>query len=90
MCCTDGGAEEASLVNDLGQRFKESKVLEREGNGNSLQYSCLENPVNRGAWQVRVYGVTKSWTRLKWFSTHTCTKGYKSVFMGEEHFTHQK
>ena len=36
-----------------------------EGNGNPLQYSCLENPRNRGAWQAMVHGVTKGWTRLK-------------------------
>ena len=29
-----------------------------EGNGNLLQYSCLENPMNRGAWQATFYGVT--------------------------------
>ena len=34
------------------------------GNGNPLQYTCLENPMDRGAWQATVYGVTKSWTRL--------------------------
>ena len=33
------------------------------GYGNSLQYSCLENLMDRGAWRVRVYGVTKSWAR---------------------------
>ena len=33
-----------------------------EGNGNPLQYSCLENPMDRGAWCVTVHGVTKSWT----------------------------
>ena len=33
-----------------------------EGNGNSLQYSCLENPVDRGAWWATVHRVTKSWT----------------------------
>ena len=33
-----------------------------EGNGNPLQYSCLENPMDRGAWRVTVYGVVKSWT----------------------------
>ena len=33
-----------------------------EGNGNPLQYSCLENPVDRGAWWAAVYGVTQSWT----------------------------
>ena len=38
------------------------------GNGNPLQYSCLENPMDRGAWQATVPGVTKSKTRL---SMHT-------------------
>ena len=33
-----------------------------EGNGNPLQYSCLENPMDRGAWQASVHGVAKSWT----------------------------
>ena len=32
---------------------------------NRLQYSCLENPMNRGAWRATVHGITKSWTRLK-------------------------
>ena len=35
-----------------------------EGNGNPLQYSCLENPMDRGAWQVTVHGVSKSQARL--------------------------
>ena len=35
-----------------------------EGNGNLLQYYCLENPMDRGAWQATVHGVAKSWTRL--------------------------
>ena len=35
-----------------------------EGNGNPLQYSCLENPMDGGAWWATVYGVTKSRTRL--------------------------
>ena len=39
-----------------------------EGNGNPLQYSCLENPKDRGAWWATVQGVAKSQTRL---STHT-------------------
>ena len=36
------------------------------GNGNPLQYSCLENPMDRGAWWAAVHGVTKSWTRLSY------------------------
>ena len=39
-----------------------------EGNGSPLQYSCLENPVDRGAWWTTVHGVEKSWTRLSDFS----------------------
>ena len=35
-----------------------------EGNGNPLQYSCLENLMDRGAWQATVHGVAKSWTWL--------------------------
>ena len=41
-----------------------------EGNGNPLQYSCLENPMDGGAWEATVNGVTKSQTRL---SNFTCT-----------------
>ena len=33
-----------------------------EGNGHPFQYSCLENPMDRGAWQATVHGVAKSWT----------------------------
>ena len=36
----------------------------REGNGNPLQYSCLENSMDRGTWQGTVHGIEKSWTRL--------------------------
>ena len=39
-----------------------------EGNGNTLQYSCLENPTDRGAWQATVHGVAKSQTRLSDFT----------------------
>ena len=35
-----------------------------EGNGNPLQYSCLENPTDRGAWQARVHGVARILTQL--------------------------
>ena len=35
------------------------------GHGKPLQYSCLENPLHRGAWRVTVYRVAESWTRLK-------------------------
>ena len=40
----------------------------REGNGIPLQYSCLEYPMDGGAWWAAVYGVAKSWTRLSDFT----------------------
>ena len=43
------------------------KNIKREGNGNPLQYSCLENLMGGGAWWATVYGVAKSWTRLSDF-----------------------
>ena len=41
-----------------------------EGNGNPLQYSCLENPMDRGAWWATAHGVAKSRTRLSDFTYH--------------------
>ena len=43
-----------------------------EGNGNPLQYSCLENPVDGGAWWGAVYGAAQSRTWLKRLSMHAC------------------
>ena len=39
-----------------------------ESNGTPLQYSCLGNPMDRGAWWATVHGVTKSWTQLSDFT----------------------
>ena len=41
-----------------------------EANGYPLQYPCLENPMDRGPWWVRVHGVAKIWTQLTQLSTH--------------------
>ena len=41
---------------------------DREGNCTPLQYSCLENPMDGGAWWATVHGVTKNWTRLSNFT----------------------
>ena len=41
-----------------------------EGNGNPFQYSCLENPMDGGAWWATVHGVAKSQTRLSDFTFH--------------------
>ena len=40
------------------------------GHGNPLQYCCLENPMDRGAWWATIHRVTQSQTQLKWLSTH--------------------
>ena len=43
------------------------------GNGNPFQYSCLEHPMDRGAWRAAIQGVTKSQTRLSGARAHTHT-----------------
>ena len=57
-----GDARDAGLIPGLKRFLK-------EGNGNSVQYSCLENPIDRGAWWSTVHRVAKSQTRLKQLST---------------------
>ena len=42
-----------------------------EGHGNPVQYSCLENPMDRGAWRAKVHSVAKNQTRLTWLNTQT-------------------
>ena len=53
-----------------------------EGNGNPLQYSCLENPMGRGAWQAIVHGVAKSRTRLSDFTSNKGIIDLKKKFWG--------
>ena len=50
-----------------------------EGNGNLLQYSCLENPRDRGAWWAAIYGVTQSQTWLKRLSSSSSRTGWISL-----------
>ena len=50
-----GDARDAGSIPGLGRSS-------RVGNGNSLQYSCLENPMDGGAWWAAVHGVAKCWT----------------------------
>ena len=47
-----------------------------EGNGNSLQYSCRESPMDRGDWRVTVHEVAKSWTQLKRLRMYTFIKRF--------------
>ena len=58
-----GGREYACNAGDPGS-IPGSGRSPGEGNGNPLQYSCLENSTDRGAWWATVHGVTKSWTLL--------------------------
>ena len=55
--------ESASNAGDLGS-IPGLGISPGEGNGNLLQYSCLENPVDTGPWQATVHGVTKNQPRL--------------------------
>ena len=61
------GKESMSNAGDLGSIPGLGKSL-GEGNGNSLQYSCLENPRDRGAWRAILHWVVKSRTRLSDFT----------------------
>ena len=51
------------------------------GHGNPLQYSCLENPMDRGAWQATVLGVAKGQTWLKQLCTHTSLYMVQQIWM---------
>ena len=57
------GKESAYNVGDLGLIPGLGGSL-GEGNGYSLQYSCLENAMDRGVWRATVHGAAKSWTQL--------------------------
>ena len=62
----DWSIVQAYLLYSLGnQDIHVTHVIVREGNGNPLQYSCLENPRDRGAWWSAVCRVAQSRTRLK-------------------------
>ena len=65
------GKETSCNVGDAGLIPGSGRSL-GEGNGNSLQYSCLENPMDRGAWWATVHGVTQSRAGLKRISTVLC------------------
>ena len=85
-----GGSEvkaSACNVGDLGP-IPGSGRSPGEGNGNPLQYSCLGNPMDRGAWWATVHGVAKSRTRLsdftftlKYMETLIVDQGYMEMFV---------
>ena len=65
--CSPWGRKESDMPERL--HFHSSLSCIGEGNGSPLQYSCLENPKDGGAWWAAVYGVTQSRTRLKRLSS---------------------
>ena len=66
--CSPSGRYESGTTERLHFHFSLSCI--GEGNGNPLQYSCLVNPRDGGAWWAAVYGVAQSRTRLTWLSSH--------------------
>ena len=69
--CSPGGRWESDTTERLHFHFSLSCI---GGNGNPLQCSCLENPRDRGAWRVAIYGVAQSWTRLKRLSSSSSAR----------------
>ena len=67
--CSPWGREESNSNSTERLHFHFSLSCIEEGNGNPLQYSCLENPRHGGAWWAAVYGVAQSWTRMKRLSS---------------------
>ena len=67
LLCGLDGKESAHNARDLGSIPGLGRFC-GEGNGNPLQYSCLENPMDGGAWYAAVHGVEKSQTRLSDFT----------------------
>ena len=61
--------DKANCLNSVASLVSTTLSINREGNGTPLQYPCLENPMDGGAWWAAVYGVAQSWTRLKQLSS---------------------
>ena len=77
-----GGLQSRGLLR-VGHDWAASLSLSSigEGNGNSLQCSCLENPGDAGAWWAAVYGVAQSRTRLKWLSSSSSMRYYAANYV---------
>ena len=62
-----GGLDSKDSAYNAGDpgSIPESERSPGEGNGNPLQYSCLENSTDREAWQATVHEIAKSWTQLR-------------------------
>ena len=78
--CHAGAARDVGSIPGLGRS-------PGGGNGNSLQYSCLENSMDRGAWQATVHGVAKSQTQLRDWTTTIYTLIHYICFSLSGYFT---
>ena len=87
--CGSAGKESACNAGDLGSIPESGRPL-GEGNGNPLQYSCLENSMDRGAWWnywgpvVSLFNNSKNWAAsetepLPFPSTYLCEKGFPEL-----------
>ena len=74
--CSPWGHEESDTNEQLHSDFSLSCI--GEDSGNSLQYSCLENPRDGGAWWTAVYGVTQSQTLLKRLSSSSSSSSSRT------------
>ena len=94
--CSPWGHEESDTTERLPIHFSLSRIGEE--NGNPLQYSCLENPMDGGAWWAAVHGVAKGRTRLcdftftfhfhaleKKMATHSSVLAWRILVMGKPH-----
>ena len=85
-----------SITNSMDMSLSKLQEVFGESNGNALQYSCLEKPMDGGAWWASVHGVAKSWTRLSDFNftfhfhalekelaTHSCVLAWRIPGTGE-------
>ena len=79
------GREESDMTKRLYFHFSLSWI--GEGNGNPLQYSCLENPRDRGACWAAVYGVAQSRTWLMRLSSSSSSKIHLVILLALLHFT---
>ena len=79
-CAAIHGVAESEMTERLHFHFSLSGI--GEGNGNPLQFYCLENPRDGGAWWAAVHGVAQSWTWLNRLSSsqHVCMKVFVSLF----------
>ena len=87
---TIGASQEALVLKNLSANARDTGSVPGlgrhpgEGNSNALQYSCLENSTDRGAWWAAVHGATEGWTWLShWTQTHTQTHTHNDTWLIE-------